>query len=581
MTPDRRTREPGSLAGYSPPLLRPRNKMRWVGFVLLNLAAFSAINLFWFYLRRGMWMSFSGESYRQDLLTTLARILLEPVSILSEPWMLLIIALLLSVIVVVPLTMAVMYQLLLAMLFVLVVAVLGHEPMFAFALALGCLLSARSRLRREFPLLAIIVGILPVGIYLVFDFIRLDAALLQPEKRLLLGVPYLLALGLVLLTALTVVGMARWLKFQPGVVWPALLLATPAVVLFFISVGPAELNYALLIRRAPARITEAVPGFTGHTDTRSRDLERFLNRGNRYLEHFPDSPRSASVAWMLAASASLQPDLRQGPSDNDPAFTTAYPLRRSRQAWQSLLERYPDSDQAALALWRLGELNFRGITDLPEERVLGRAAEATEQLESARERLADIVDRLEQRQAQQRLEFFEPLASLPAPDAYEQAFFEVRKLLWVITWEDNRVLQDPAAARILARLLAVNPYLGGYRQRLRELLEQPDVAESNLADNIRLAIAKLEPDLWDKADALLEVAADERTDAAYEAYFQLGRIAMMPGIAPTIGLKLEEPAVYFKKLLDAKQNPWQQKAKENIDYLFSVTVPAEKEGNQP
>ncbi len=596
MTPERRKDDP-ALAGYSPPLLKPRGPVRWGLFVSLNLAAFAAANVFLLYLRSGTWLDVSPEAFRRDLTTPLGQVLLEPLNIFTHPWMILVLGLLLALLIAVPIVTAVMYPLLLAMVFVVMVAVLGHAPWLALALAAGCLLAARSRLRREYPFLAALMGLLPVGVYLyLLTYAGIDAALLLPLQRWVLAVPFVLATISAMTVMAIVVWMARLRKFQPGVFWPALLLLLPpTVAVFYTQVGPAELHYTLLMRSLAPRSALLAPIareewvrrhgeglgeqrlFQAIRDDLTLRRNRLSRRCEDFLRRFPHSRRAPAVAWIDAQAQSLQLDQ---PSFEDQliSYTSAWPRESSAAAWRALLRAYPDSDQAALARWHLGVMAFRTIVGRDAEATLRQAVAVDKQLREARDQLRRIVAlRRETALRNRPASVFSSLASLPTMPVYEQALFEAEKLTWWI--ERNDVLNDSRCAQALARWLCANPHRLRYAHTIQTLAADPAYAETSMADNLCMMRARLHEDPYDRAKAMLPLAADQRTDTAIEAHYELGRITMQSahaqGISQVEGIR--SPETYFKIVVAAPPNPWQQKALDHLQWLPpSASLPPEE-----
>lgn len=595
MTPERRNTE-STLTGYSPPLLKPRNSLRWWVFVLAKLAAYAATCLFWHYVQSGSWADFHGETFRRDLRVSLGQVLLEPLGIFTHPWMILIVAALLAALIAVPLATAVMYPLLLAMVFVGMTAVLAHAPWLALSLALGCLLTARSRLRREYPYLAALLGFLPVGLYLyLLTYAGLDATLLLPLHRWLLAVPFTLATVLTVFFLSLVVRLARWGKFQPGVIWPILLLLPPAAAgIFYTQIGPAELRYVLLVqplapgeallpslpreeyhrRHAPGLNERALEARLDEELLRQR--RRLEQQCETFLRSCPRGERAPSVAWLAAQAQSLQRDRRPG-SEAMILYTSAWPTSKSVGAWRRLLTDYGDAPPAAIARWRLGELTLRETADQKDDsHVLLQAAEADKLLQSARNRLREFVERLREEESHRQEGIFSRYPSLPRLDVYEHALFETEVLVWRI--ERNDVLRDARCARALGKLLAINPYLPDYARRVKQLAAEPEFQNTPMADNLRLAVAKLCADPYDRLESLLPLAADQRTDSSIEAHFELGRLTLQttPAWATPLPESVQTPETYFKIVVAAPPNPWQPAALENLRWLQSSAAPRQK-----
>ncbi|MBN1943688.1 MAG: hypothetical protein JW849_10390 [Phycisphaerae bacterium] len=591
MTPEKRNSE-STLTGYSPPLLRPKNSLRWSLFVTMNLLGYAAACLFWRYVQSGSWVDFRAGTFRRDLAASLGQVLLEPLGVFTHPWMIFVIGALLAVLISVPLATAVMYPLLLAMVFVVMTAVLAHAPWLALALAAGCLLAARSRLRREYPYLAALLGFVPVGIYLyLLTYAGIDATLLLPLQRWILAVPFALATLLTALALALVVWTARLLKFQPGVIWPIWLLLLPlSAAVFHRQVGPAELHYALLTRSlapgdsllSPMPREEWTRRFgpgLNEINLQARLDDDLVHRRKtldhaceEFLRAFPRGDRAPSAAWIAAQAQSLQRDRRAG-GEKLISYTAAWPTSDSAAAWRRLLESYSDSPQAALAQWRLGELAFREAAEANDEQALGKAAQADRMLRNARDRLRDIVAQRRREEPLRRAGVFTRYPSLPRLGVYERALFEAELLTWRIA--QNDVLKDPRCARALASLTALNPYEPEYARNVKRLARKAEYRDTPMADNLRMAVAKLRADPYDRAEAMLPLAADQRTDAAIEAHFELGRTTMQTAQARAISLieGIGPPEAYFRIVVAAPPNPWQDQAKENLRWLQSANPP--------
>ncbi len=594
MTADQQRKEGKGLAGYSPPLLRPKSRLQWLLFVAMNVLLFTGANMFWCYLRSGHWVDFTTASFHRNLTAPMGEVLLQPLSIFTHPWMIVVVGLMLGLLIAVPLVTAVMYQLLLSMVFVVIVGVIGHEPLLGLALAAGCLLAARSRLRREYPFPAALLGMVPVGIYLyLLTYAGIDAALLLPLQRWILAVPFLLAIAMSAVVMGAVVLMARLRRFQPGVVWPALLLFPAAAGVFYTQIGPAELSYALLsgslapgsvifrpvardewVRREGAGLNEqTLPNYI--RDDLERRKDELLNRCKAFLSRYPRSRRAAGVAWIRAQCESLQLETL-GFEVKLLSYTAAFPLVRSAEEWRKLLEDYPSSDQTALGRWNLGMLKLREVGGIEDDtEVLKRAAQADKMLRAARGQLRLIVSDLraqEQSDRTQTTGIFTQLSSLPMRQNYEQALFAAESLTWQIA--ENDVLKDPRCARAISLLLDANPFDHNYVRLLKQLAADEKYRKTMMADNLQMALAKLHRNPYDRAEAMIAIAADERTDAAIEANYELGRISMQTAQTPMISLveNMKVSEEYFEIVIAAPPNPWQERAGDNLKWLRSASA---------
>ncbi len=589
---DKETKSPSGPAGYSPPLLRPGGWLGWCALVLMNLFLLGAAGLFWQYLHSGRWFDFSARAFGRDLTTPLGTVLLGPLDIFSYPWMILIAGLALAVLIVIPLATAVMYQLLLSLVFVAVVAVVAHSPMLALALAAGCLVAGRTKLRRDYPMVALLLGLVPVCLFLyLLAYPGIDATMLLPLQRWILALPFFLAILLAIMAGGVAVILATAGRLRSGVIWPgAGIIILASAGLFYWQIGPAELHYAILTktvspgdaifapvpREAWIKIHGEGLGEQALTLRINDDLEarraRLASHCEEFLRQYPKSPRAPSVAWLRAQCESLQLDAR-GLDSGLISYTAAFVQRKSTDAWESLLEKYPTSRPAALARWHLGVLQLRLAASGPGPSALAWAKLARGTLRQAQQELREVVADLRDEDTAAGGAVFGRSALLPGKQNYENALFAVECLNWTI--DRNDVLTDARCAQALARLTGANPYRHQYDAEIKALATAPDYAQTKMADNLQIAQAKLHRNVYDRAEALKAIAADQRTDAAIEAFYELGRISMQTASARVIRLLLNRPEEYFKIVIAAPRNPWQGRAAENLLWLGS-TAPAEQ-----
>jgi hypothetical protein len=556
----------------SQPLLRPTGTSRTAFFVAIDLAGFIVVNAFWRYLSTGQWLDLSFAAYRQDMATPLADMLLQPLSVFSHPWMILIQALLLSVIIFVPIILAVLLRLAVAGSFVAVVALVGHAPLLAVSLALACMLAARTPLRSDMPFLASLLALVPVGLYLYFGAsMRGDSATAMPLQRLVLAAPLVGAVVAAVLAFATVLWLANLTDYRPGVVWPAMvvLLAAPLVT-FYTQIGPAELDYSLVAGRlAPGdALFEPVAmetwsrqnhceGLNRRTlqirvrDDVRRSQQELIERCDAFLSRHGDSARAPAVLWVSAQARNLHLDasaLEVGLVK----YSASFPQPSSADTWRRLINDFPSSPQGALARWRLGVLSIRG----------GDVKEGFNLLEAS---LGALKPLLPTPGASRTDEVFSPSQSAPAGRYYEEAAFDIGKLLWVI--QTNGVLDEEPAAEALAAYLNVNPLESDCLVRVEKLAGTYE--HTSLGDYLKLAVAMNTPNVYERAEMLIVLADRGKEGAAVEANHELGRLAMRTSEAPALPLveKLRSPEEYFRQVAAAGESPWETIAKANLAML--------------
>ncbi|MFA6134254.1 MAG: hypothetical protein WC869_09605 [Phycisphaerae bacterium] len=565
------------------PLLREAPLWRRLLFLGLAFALFILANMFWQYLSSGSWRHFSPQAYRHDLATPLADTLLHPLSIFSHPWMLLVDSLLLGVIIFVPIIMAILYQLPLAAALVAVVVVFSHAPVLGLTMALACLLAGKTSLRSDMPFLAALLALLPVGLYLYFfTFVGSDAAAVPALQRLVLGGVLLAAVVTAILAFTAVLALAPLMRFRPGVVAPALaVLIAVSLGVFYNRVGSDELEYSIIAEGLTAEETIFEPvamdtwsrmnhaeGLNGQTlSLKVRDdlLDRrreLISRCESFLARYPNSGRAPGILWAAAQAQSLQLDataLEMGLVK----YSVSHVLAGSEATWQRLLETYPSSPQAALAQWRLGTLALRERKVEPALQLLLSAQASLK---------AMVTPDAGSQEAGKIAEIFAPATTIPANRYYSEAAFEVNKLLWLAQSCD--ALHDPAAAEALAAYLEASPYELGYFDCLGKLAGAYE--QTKMGDHLKLAVALASPNLYERAEMLI-LLAQRDSDAAVQANYELGRLAMRTSEAPALPLvpNLKKAQAYFEIVASAKPNPWQAIVREHLAILSAAQPPGQ------
>ncbi len=495
---------------------------------------------------------------------------------LSCPWLILVVALLWAVMLFVPILTAVLYRLIFALLTVLIVAVIGHAPVLAFALAIGCVIASQTSLRSDMPFLAVLIALVPVGMYLYFfGFSDSQMAQILPLQRWVLTGPSLLAMVLAVLAAAVVLALAKLTRFKAGVIWPVLALMTAvSMTLFYQRIGLDELRYAQIAENLATGDMVFQPttleSYASHHDLKGlnpqtmrdhiqEDLTQRSQRLTRqcldFLWQHRQSDRNAAVLWIQAQCSSVQLDVPSFQAGRI-RYSAAFASPASEELWQKLAMEYSTSPHAALAQWRLGQLALRR----------GAAAEADEWLHLAVEKLQTYLATLPPSPiAEIEAGVFQPPPSLPTAAYYAEALFRTRRLVWLM--QQNKVLEDPQVTEAFRALLNENPCEPDYQERLGRIVGLYE--NTLLGDNLKLAIAIETTDPYIQAEMLIWLAKDERTDAAVEANYQLGMLAMQTARARALPLiaGLKRPEEYFQTVIAAPPNPWQELARQHLGQL--------------
>jgi len=564
------------------PLLQPIRSWRMILFITINVMGFAVVSAFWQYLSTGTWVNFNA--FFRNLFIPLGVVFLQPISIFTHPWMVPVYGLLLSVTVFVPIVVSILYRLRLAAIFVLMLAFVAQLPLLALVVVTGCVMVGHTPLRSNMPMAAALLGMLPAVVYaavlgcptLAGTTDRDYWATIDPVRRWMLYSPYLLALLSSIVGSALVLALAKATRFRPGVVWPVLLVLSAApMVAFYLRVGPAELQYSLIVNQiAPGDTVLAdepfdqwlrdhpeTVGLTGEQieEIARRDLFRrrdeLVTRCARLLASYPQDTRAAEVMWILTQCRSLQLD--DIAYQNDIIKGTCSFVRSSTEpAWRELIEKYPRSPQAAIARWRLAELALRN-EQLP----------ATDRLKFAEELLRQGVASLTEvlsshAPAEDPQSLFAQPQSLPARSYYVNALHDTLRLQRLINL--NMLRDDPFGVDILTAWLNIDP----------TSLEAPELYEhlarlhrdTPLGDNLRLAAALAEPDRVERARKLLPlVNVQKPTDATVEAAYELALI-QAEGVTDLEGILPAE--VYLRSVIAAPKNPWRDLAAKRLKLIL-------------
>jgi hypothetical protein len=559
------------------PLLRRTSPLRTVIFMGITFAGFLLINAFWLYISGGRWVSFRPAGYWHDLVQPLGETFLTPLSVITHKWMIAVAGLTLGLMVFVPIIMSVLYRLSWAVPAVAIVAFIGHAPVLALTLTVGCMLAGRTPLRSDMPFVAMVLGFLPPGLYLMlFSFLGSESAAL-PVEQLLLKAPLLAALVAAVLSGAAVLSLARLSDYRSGVVWPVVtvLVATP-MLLFFLLVGSDELEYNLmtaglsptdtLLEPLPLkdwRDRNHIPNLPAKDlllkvqDDLRFQKQQLGQRCDRFLDEHRKSDRAAAVLWVRAQAASLVVDA-QALAGGEVRYDASYARGESAPSWALLADGYASSPQGALAQWHLGELALRE----------GRIPDAMTRLKDCDQKLDKLLARRHHERAPSPADLnpFAGSALVPRLVYYQIAQTQAEQLLWTI--DQVHAEQDAPSAQALRDWRRLDPALPDYAGQLGKLLAS--CANTAMADVLRLALALEDRDVDRRMTVLTALAAQPKSPAYVQANFELGELAVRL-TKPHPGLKTAKE--YFQTVADAGDNPWQDQAQQR---LGSLTAPKEQ-----
>ena len=426
-------------------------------------------------------------------------------------------------------------------------------------------------------MVAALLGLLPVWVYLLaMGSVTLAGttdwdywASLAPMRRWVMYMPYAVAIAVSVVGSSVALSLARLTRFRPGVVWPVLLVLSAApITLFYIKVGPAELEYAQIVnhlqptdaifasRGLEEWITErSAAAWRSHEtlkdDARTamlRRRDRLIRKTEAFLERHTEGVRPPEVLWVLAQCHSMQLD-EVAYNGGFLRGRCSYVLPASQGYWQRLHEDYPTSPQVGLASWRMAELQLRR----------GEILDGYKRLLEARTQLSRF---LEMPASLERFdETFITPGMMPARAVYAGALQSVREWIWLI--ERHDLLNDEVGARALAVWLSVDPNAASAPTHYRNFADQ--YADTALGSYFQMVVALAEPDLHERARLLLPwVAPEVPTGVRIRAAWELGLIEL-DDTADLPGYQSRE--AYLREACSLANSPWARRASEQLEWL--------------
>ncbi len=567
----------------------PRRGWLWGILFALNLAVFSCACLVWVRLASGDWLVFQAASFRASVLAPVAEALSMPLSVVHDPWMIPVYALLASIFVFVPILIAANYRLAAAVVFVVVLAFFGHAVVLALGVMVGCMVIAFARHKGYGPMTSTALGLVsPISLLALLAYAGVDAAVVEPIQRWI-PVSWLVLAGAGALLAGLATASVTWLaKIRRGIILPLQggMLAA-ALFIFQTQVGIDRLDFALLQRQISSPESIFPSGSVEPWRSRAQslnaermnlgrairaqmraDIQRLSDRARGFLERHPRSPWVPETLWLLSQMHSLQLD-EHALDNGQVSFSADWPAPQAAKFLETLASRHPAQPQAGLARLRLAELELRNR----------RPAQAKALLEEAAKTLAPHLEQAQPAPTgEDRL--FLPPRPVPPLQLYAKGLERARYLLWLI--EQNQVLQDESAAAVLAAYMNLNPYSRNFGRDLRRLIraegddpERPDPGKTPLADNLELALALSFSDNVLRARRLVELAGG-LTDAAIQANYELGRLQFQARQLQERVPGLKSARYYFNLVAhEAPPNPWQDVAGQHLKWLQRQQSPQE------
>ncbi|MFO0973928.1 MAG: tetratricopeptide repeat protein [Phycisphaerae bacterium] len=377
----------------------PKYRIRAVLLLVVTGLLFAGLCVFAFWLRTGAYTPWRFSGYWPLLgqsfnpvganQITLVDFLLFPISVDDVPIQILIMGLLLASLASVPILVTILYRLPCGLVFCTMIAGLALMPWYGATIALGCVVASGRLVKLRFRYALAILGLLPVVVYFISATRRPQSAFAAATT---FGSKLYLPWVLAVLGSCVICGVALWIariiQYRPGGIAPvlAVLFALP-VVLFHSQVGRDELEYRLLeYEFGPNSATRFVDDDLRVRETKvaerqwkeSKDrlfasvLRRRIEQQSEaafdqlaedraagvaacdeFMANFKESRYVPCVLLLKGRAMDLSIDESALARWDRIEHVWSMPSERARSVWQSLANKYPESDPAAVALNRL------------------------------------------------------------------------------------------------------------------------------------------------------------------------------------------------------------------------------------
>ncbi len=380
-----------------------RHRVRAVLMLLLLGILFAGLCCFTLWLRSGHYLPWEYEGYIALLLRsfqpsgteqiTLSSFLSAPIPVQEVPIHAVIMGLQFASLVSIPILVAILYRLPVSVLFAAMVFFLAAMPWLAITVLIGCALASTQMFRFSFRYASALIGLIPIAIY--FGMASWEpsgsSSPMMPHQALLYA-PWVLALLGSCVICAVALATARLINYRPGGIPPILvmLFAIP-VLLFHKQVGRDELEYRILAQNfgpgsrsvfassdvgvlakgTARRVWSETEGrsyddiFRRALEAAERGVELRTERDRReaaehcdvFIERFAASRYIPNVLFIKGRALDLRLDGSKLLSRHRAEYRSNLPSRTSLVTWQTLLERFPDNELSATALFNLAMLD--------------------------------------------------------------------------------------------------------------------------------------------------------------------------------------------------------------------------------
>jgi hypothetical protein len=545
-----------------------------------NLLLYILLNLFYLRLHMGGWLPWQ---YTYET-TSLTEQLLSPLNIFDFPAHIFVIGLLMTLLCVLPIITAQLYNFWYALPFPAVALLCGHQQILSLCLFVSCAAVSFQPFRFKSKFVAAVMCLIPELLYIVIFSGS------NPETEVLrwavLYAPWLLAFFFCLIFFGIILGIGHFVRYRPGVITPLFgLVLAGTVLLFHLKIGMNERDFRAyvyqyrpetvinlcskdiqpLLEEEKAKILKSkeylnpdilneedlleewknafnASGLNSETirDNTETDViakmearkfiqekERAIQNIDRFIKMYPNDKRVAYALYYKGLLLDLKPNVRQLEELKRLRFYTDIPSPASQAVWQEILDRFGGFPVAIAARWRFAILTLQPEEEKPD--YPERFRQATELLMEAQKSCRVQMEKRKEKERQtasqtSMSDIFNPKKPILSEEDLNALSRRIGILMALIA-KENRP-GDSIHEKRLAEFLSLDPYQLVYKTRLKALkfdAPKPDP----LIDNIELAETMLIEDPERKGLELRKLIRNEKyseRDGWYQARIELAKL---------------------------------------------------------
>ncbi len=543
-------------------------------FLAINLCIYASLSVFLFWMRQARFFDFSLTSYLSTVHQTIMDFLAFPINIAEAPVLIPVLGMVMAALIATPVLVSQLYGFRFSLLFVVCVLIFAHLPVLSFFLLICSFIAATSKRKFPFKFGVALLSLIPIALYFYVATRGANLLEFRPVDPTLLYAPWVFAMVAAAAIAGSVLLVAALLKYRPGGILISMIpFFVIPVILFDRYIGSDLLEFRILAyqfipgksmiftpvdisgmvfestlkqwRRYRIRNLQTIIDiarfefpFMAH-QVLQRDQEKVMDVCGVFLRKYPSSRYVPNALYILGLANDMRFDYSVLDKKWLVEYHTDFVCKRSRDVWQNLVEKYPESIYAQPARLRLAILLIR------DKHII----QAKKYLEEVLEWNKRLAHRTTTRPIRGITSFRQLLAKPVQIDIPQVNLDKIsvvaRRLLELI--EHNA--DDPQyQAEPIAEMLKLDKTHPKYRDHLLELAIK--YANSKLHDNLLVEYALQEKDPFSKRKLLVRYTdMFKQTDAGAQALYELAKLEQSLGLVNMDKQSYESARKHYKLLI--------------------------------